>query len=130
MSKPLQWVLGICAVLIVLSIVASNILPFFAPQLGLNNYGYGMMGPGHMAGGGHMFGGRSMMGSFGGMSFFGFGMLLWPILWLALIALGIVWLVRTVSAPRAPAVPQAACAHCGKPIQPGWKACSHCGEKI
>ncbi len=70
-----------------------------------------------------------MMGGFG-MPFFGFGMILWPLLFIGLIVLGIVWLVRTVSTPGAPAAPQAACAHCGKPVQVAWKACPYCGEKL
>jgi hypothetical protein len=124
MNKTLQWTLGISAVLIALAVVFSTVLPFIAPQLGwTGGYGYGMTGPGHM------FGGGSMMGGFG-MPFFGFGMLLWPLLFIGLIVLGIVWLVRTVSTPGAPAAPQAACAHCGKPVQAAWKACPYCGEKI
>ncbi len=122
MNKTLQWTLGLSAVLIALAIVFSTVMPFIAPQLGWSN-GYGMMGPGHM------FGGRGMMGGFG-MPFFGFGMILWPLLFVGLIVLGIVWLARTVSTPGAHAVPQAACTHCGKPVQAGWKACPYCGEKI
>ena len=72
-----------------------------------------------------------MMGGFG-MPFFGIGMFLWPLLFIGLIVLGVVWLVRTVATPGAPQPPAAtaACAHCGKPIQAGWKACPYCGEKI
>ena len=81
MNKTLQWTLGLSAVLIALAIVFSIVMPFIAPQLGWNNgYGYGMMGPGHM------FGGRGMMGGFG-MPFFGFGMILWPVLFVGLIVL-------------------------------------------
>ena len=124
MSKGLQWTLGISAVLLVAALVFSSVFPFFAPRLGWNNYGYGMMGPGHMFGGG-------MMGGFG-MPFFGLGMLVWPLLFIGLIVLGVVWLARTVATPGAPQMPFASvpCAHCGKPIQAGWKACPYCGEKV
>jgi hypothetical protein len=75
-----------------------------------------------------------MMGGFG-MPVFGFGMitmLLWPVLFIGLIVLGVVWLVRSIGAPAAPLPPAAtlSCAHCGKPLQPGWKACPYCGEKV
>ena len=132
MSKALQWVIGIGVVLIVAAIIFSTVWPFFAPRLGwTGNFGYGMMGPGHM------FGGRGMMGGFG-MPFFGIGMFLWPLLFIGLIVLGVVWLVRSVArpaVPQAPAAPQppaptAACAHCGKPLQAGWMACPYCGEKV
>ena len=132
MSKALQWVIGIGVVLIVATIIFSTIWPFFAPRLGwTGNFGYGMMEPGHM------FGGRGMMGGFG-MPFLGIGMFLWPLLFIGLIVLGVVWLVRSVARPampQAPAAPQppaptAACAHCGKPLQAGWMACPYCGEKI
>ncbi len=127
MSKALQWIIGICAVLLVLAIVFSTVAPFFLPgqaYTGVNGYGYGMMGRGHMFGGGNMMG-------FGG---FGIGMLFFPLLLLGLTVLGIVWLVRAVSAPRsaAPLAPAATapCAHCGYALQPGWKACPNCGEKV
>ena len=126
MNKTLQWTLGVSAILIALAVVFSIVWPFIAPGLGWNNpYGYGMMGPGHM------FGGGSMMGGFG-MPFFGFGMILGPLLFVGLVVLGVVWLVRMASTPGAPALLQSAgaCAHCGKPVQAGWKACPYCGEKL
>ena len=125
MSKALQWTLGIGAVLIVAAIVFSTVWPFFAPRTGWSGgYGYGMMGPGHMWGGG-------MMGGFG-MPFFGIGMLLWPLLFIGLIVVGVVWLVRSVATPGATQPPAATtpCAHCGKPLLAGWKACPYCGEKV
>ncbi len=70
-----------------------------------------------------------MMGGFG-MPFFGISMLIVPLLFIGLLVLGVVWLVRAVSTPGAPAASQAACPHCGKPVQAGWKACPYCGEKI
>lgn len=116
MSKTLQRIIGIAVVLIVTSVIFSTIMPFFMPRTG--GYGPGMMG------------GYGM-----GMPFFGFGMiamLLWPVLVIGLIVLGAVWLVRNIGTPAAPQPPAAAmnCAHCGKPLQPGWKACPYCGEKV
>lgn len=119
MNKALQWTIGISVILIVASIIFSTVYPFFVPNTGWG-YGYGMMGPGHMWGGG-------MMGGFG---FMGITMLLWPLLFIGLIVLGVVWLVRAVGQPGASVLPTVTCAHCGKPIQAGWKACPHCGEKI
>ena len=98
MSKTLQWTLGLCAVLITLAIVFSMVYPFFAPQSAQGGHDYGMMGPGHM------WGGRHMLGGFG-MPFFGFGMLLGPLFFFGLIALGIVWLVRATSRAGAPQPP-------------------------
>lgn len=126
MSKALQWIIGIGVVLIVAAIIFSTVWPLFAAGTGWNSgFGYGMMGPGHM------FGGRGMMGGFG-MPFFGLGMLLWPLLFVGLIVLGVVWLVRAVATPHTPPplAATAACAHCGKPLQAGWKACPYCGEKV
>ena len=124
MSKGLQWVIGLSAVLIAVAVVASTILPFFFPQAAWGGW-QGMMGPGHM------FGGAPMMGGFG-MPLFGLGMLLWPLLFVGLIVLGAVWLIRSVAAPAArPQAPAGvACSHCGKPLQAGWKACPYCGEKV
>ena len=119
MNKALQWTIGIGVILIVASIIFSTVYPFFAPNAGWD-YGYGMMGGRHMWGGG-------MMGGFG---FMGITMLLWPLLFIGLIVLGVVWLVRAVTQPSASVLPTATCAHCGKPIQAGWKACPYCGEKI
>jgi hypothetical protein len=119
MSKTLQWIIGLAVILIVASIIFSTVMPFFFPRTG----GYGMMGPG-------------MMGGYGmGMPFFGWGMmtmLLWPVLFIGLIVLGVVWLVRSLATPAAPPPPAAVvhCAHCGQPLQPGWKACPYCGEKV
>lgn len=124
MSKVLQWILGVSAILVALALIAAIILPFFFPQTGWGSYG--MMG-----GPNHMFGGGSMMGF--GMPFLGIGMILGPLLVVGLIVVGVVWLVRTGSGtPSALPQPPAAskfCQHCGKPLQAEWKACPYCGEK-
>lgn len=135
MNKTLQWVIGIGVVVVVAAVVFATIWPLFVPGTGWS--GFGMMGPGHMRGGGmigpgHMRGG-GMMGGWG-MPFFGLGMLLWPLVIIGLIVIGGVWLVRGIGAPGARQLPPEssgqACAHCGRPLQPGWKACPYCGEKV
>lgn len=124
MSKTLQWILGISILLVNAAVVFSLVGLFFAPQLGWNNaYGPMTMGPGHMDGG------RGMMGF--GFPLMGIGMFWFPLLFVGLIVLGVVWLVRTVTPGAAqPPAATATCAHCGRPLQAGWKACPYCGEKV
>ena len=121
MNKSLQWVIGLGVVVIAAAVVFSTLWPLFAAGAGWT--GTGMMGPGHMMDGGGMMGGW-------GMPFFGMGMMLWPLLSVGLVILGAVWLVRNLKSPVAPPGVDQACAHCGKPLQPGWKACPACGEKV
>jgi hypothetical protein len=112
MSKTLKWVIGIDVVIISIVLLFSMHMPAF-----------GMRGPGY-----------GMMGGFG-LPFLGlglFGMLLRPALFIGLSLLGVVWLAQTLAArsvTRPPAA-ESNCAHCGNPVQAGWKACPHCGEKI
>ncbi|MBI4630314.1 MAG: zinc ribbon domain-containing protein [Chloroflexi bacterium] len=117
MNKTLQWTIGISVILIVLAIVFSTVAPYIFPSA-WGDYGYGMMG------------GRGMMGGYGGFGFMPFGgfMFLGPILFIGLIVLGVVWLVRALT-PLQP-VAFTTCTHCGKTLQPNWKACPHCGEKV
>jgi hypothetical protein len=117
MNKTLQWTIGISVILIVLAIVFSTVAPYLFPNV-LGDYGYGMMGGRGMMGGG-------MMGGF--LPFGGF-MFLGPLLFTGLIVLGVVWLVRALT-PIQPAA-TTACTHCGKTLQPNWKACPYCGEKV
>ena len=62
---------------------------------------------------------------------------------LVLIVLAIIWLVRSLRKPLAPAVVPAAyvnpvvpavatqpCPKCGEPVQEDWKFCPHCGKKF
>lgn len=118
MNKGLQWTIGISVILIVLAMVFSTIAPYIFPNLAGGYGGYGMMG------------GRGMMGGYGGFGFMPFGgfMFLGPILFIGLIVLGVVWLVRALT-PTQP-VATTACTHCGKTLQPSWKACPYCGEKV
>ncbi len=59
---------------------------------------------------------------------------LMPALFITLLVLGIVWLVKAVSASPGlgigglAAVPP--CAECGRPVQAGWQVCPYCGHKL
>jgi hypothetical protein len=151
MSKALQWIIGIGVVLVVMALVFSFVAPFIFARFGYAAMGanpqfgdgraFGNWGPGHM------FGGRGMMGGFRGfgLPFMGFGMLLGPLALIGLVVLIVALLTRRnpapvaaaavapAPAPAAPAAPVSAttpCAHCGQPLEAGWKACPYCGEKI
>ncbi len=136
MSTKLQWLIGICVVLVTAALVFSAVMPLFGWGRGV--YG-GMMQPGQMfdrgMGGGHMFGGR--MGGFG-LPFFGLGLFSGPLLLVALVALGAVWLLRgrgqtaplAAAQPPAPAAAATPCANCGRPLQADWAVCPYCGEKV
>jgi hypothetical protein len=79
--------------------------------------GWTMHGPGMMAYGRR----RPFGGLIGGL--FSLGLL-------ALVVLGIVWLVRRLTVPKTPPAPLLTCRHCSKPIQAGWIACPYCGKKL
>ena len=106
-------------------------------QFGGGGYAYPMRGHGMMG-----FGMFPFAGIFGGLVCLGF---------LALVILGIVWLVRgrnksalvaapvaavapanpvaSEVAPTAPMVSTHACKKCGEPVQDNWKVCPYCGKK-
>ena len=141
MNKFLQWIIGISLIVIVATFAISTLVPVFVPSLRGTSFAMphqGMMGDGgaHMFGGGGMGGFQpgGMMGGGFGLPFFGFGMFLWPVLFIGAAIWGVAWLVRnTVARPTPPAPTPAAtqaCAHCGQPLQAGWKACPYCGEKV
>ncbi len=92
--------------------------------------GVSLLGGGGYGGGGMM--GPGMMGW--GWSPFGWiGMLLmWliPVSFIALIVLGVVWLVRTVGGGTTPAAPPRACPSCGRGVQADWRNCPHCGAAL
>jgi hypothetical protein len=105
--------------------------------------GFGGYGPGYFGGGwgpGGMMGGRGMMGGPG----FGLGlfellsmavMVGLPVLFLVLLALGIVWLVKYFRLPQVPGAaaavqPSATCKSCQKPVQADWQVCPYCGNKL
>jgi hypothetical protein len=90
-------------------------------------FGWHMRGPGMMSYGMLPFGG--LIGGLFGLGF------------LALVVLGIIWLIRSLRKPKVidvPAVFPAAmpaaivnsCKKCGKPIQDDWKVCPYCGKKV
>lgn len=86
------------------------------PYYGMPGFGWhrhGMMGFGPMM-------------PFGGMIFglFCLGLL-------ALLVIGIVWLVRRPRAVQPVAAPVlSACPKCGKPVQADWNNCAYCGKKL
>lgn len=124
------------AIVLVILLVGITALPLLFGAYG----GWGMMGPGMM--GGEWTGGwcpfcggtgRLQGGMFGGMFgwFFMLVAILFPLGFLVLVILGIVWLVRAVT--RSPSgrtpLPQA-CPKCGKAVEADWRLCPHCGEKL
>lgn len=94
MSKTAKWVIGILVAIIVIQFFG----PFLWQLIFPGSYaGYGMMGRGGYGYGMHM----PMMGGYGYGGFGFFGMLfMWliPLSILALIVLGIAWLVKQLTA--------------------------------
>jgi hypothetical protein len=152
MKKAWKWVIGIVLGLVVLALLVGagfmlrNNFHAYRGELpngrSFTDRGPGMMpyggfeqgrGPGMMGNGGFGHGrGPGMMvfgGFFGGLFSLGF---------LALVVLGIIWLVRNLRKPQtivaAPAAVPAAvvnpCRKCGKPLQDEWRVCPHCGTKV
>ncbi len=91
--------------------------------------GWGMMGPGMMGAWGHGWGGWGF-GPFGwlGLIF----MWLFPLGLLALLILGVAWLVKAVAQPggQTPAAPGRTCPDCGRSAQADWKKCPYCGATL
>jgi hypothetical protein len=167
MKKVWKWIIGIVIVLVVLVVVVGGAFLLRShfnfngitrvvqvpngriPFNGNNNdgqrggpgwmmpyggRGYPMRGPG-MMGFGRMF---PFAGIIGGLFFLGF---------LALVVLGIIWLVRSQNRPQpvavastmtaaaapeppaSPAVMTHPCKKCGQPVQEGWNHCPNCGKK-
>jgi len=157
--KPVwKWVIGIVVILFIAALVvggfflASHYMSLrqvavqtrsgtqaqpFGPR-GFNNRGDGFPGGGMMPYGMRGYG----MHGFGMMGFMPFGGIfsgLFCLAFVVLVVLGIVWLVRRLSAPNpaviAPAAPVApvmthSCQNCGKPVQDDWKNCPYCGKKL
>ncbi len=111
-----KWFLGIALVLVLF--FGPYLLRLVFPTMG---YGYGMMGYGH----------GSMMGGFGFFPFGMFGMgLMWlfPLGTIALVVLGVVWLVNNTNSSKT--VQGRVCPSCGKPAQADWKTCPYCGNGL
>ncbi|MCG2783489.1 MAG: zinc ribbon domain-containing protein [Anaerolineae bacterium] len=114
MKNTWKWILGIALVLVLF--FGPYLFQLVFPTVG---YGYGMMGSGR---------GSGMMGGFG---FFPFGMgLMWliPLGTIALIVLGVVWLVNNTNSSKT--VQGKVCPSCGKPAQTDWKTCPYCGNGL
>jgi uncharacterized membrane protein len=107
---------GVIAVVVLLVFLIGSSL--------LGGYGSGMMGPGMMGGWG--------LGLFGGLGM----IIMWivPLSFLALLVVGIVWLVR-VAAGSPPTGSQtlsetSTCPNCNRSIQDDWQLCPYCGQKL
>jgi hypothetical protein len=111
-----KWFLGTTLVLALF--FGPYLFRLLFPTLG---YGYGMMGGRD--------GGYDMMGGYG---FFPFGGLMWliPLATLALLVLGIVWLVNNLNGSKNPQVQPRICASCGKAALADWKTCPYCGNNL
>ena len=147
MKTVWKWIIGIVLGLVVLAVLVgvgfmlrSN---FHADRAVVQfSRGFYERGPGMMPYGGfeHMRApgllGRCIRpfgGFFAGLSSLGF---------LALVVLGIIWLVRSLRTPKpvvfVPAAMPVAmppaivnpCQKCGRPLQDEWKVCPHCGKKV
>jgi hypothetical protein len=171
MKKVWKWIIGIVIVLVVLAVVVGGAFLLRShmmnaaglvtrinravPQVpgnrqlpGTNNGNGVRRSPGMMPFDNGGFGMRGMRGfgmmGFGGMMPFGgfFGGLV-SLGFLALIVLAIIWLVRSLRKPLAPAAVAVAaassvdpavithpCQKCGEPVNENWKFCPNCGEKV
>ena len=129
-------IVAFAAIVLVTFVIGMMLLPLIFGWYG----GPWTMGPGMMGGqrqggwcpfcGGT---GRHAGWGFGGMFgwFFTLGTMLFPLGLLALLILGVVWLVRGTSRPRgsAPQAPRE-CPECGKPVAGDWHHCPECGHGL
>jgi hypothetical protein len=158
MKKVWKWIIAIVLGLVVLAVLVGvgflvwgNFhgmrLQSFEPRIPyqrgpgmmpFGGYGYDhMRGPGMMSYGWRM---NPLGGFIGGLFSLGF---------LALLVLGIIWLVRSLRTQKQVVAPVAAsnenpvgtpvelassvsnpCKRCGQPLQDDWKVCPHCGKKV
>ncbi len=119
MKNAWKWLLGIAIVLLIFVALPFG-LGFFVPRYGFGYgccgwsgyHGWGMMPFGHMG---------------WGMMPFGFFGWIFPLLFLALIVLGIWWLINALSGSKSTTI---SCPSCGKPLESNWKACPYCGYSL
>jgi hypothetical protein len=151
MKKVWKWIIGIVLVLVIIAVLVGvgflvrnnfhvnrtevRIYRGFSQRgpemMPYGGFGYNMRGPGMMG-----YGLRTFSGFIGGLFMLGF---------LALVVLGIIWLVRrlnttkpvnaTAATPAATPAPMPAasvnpCTKCGRPLQADWKVCPYCGKKV
>ena len=147
MKKVWKWIIGIVLGLIILAVLVGVGFMmrgnFHVNRAELpNSRSFSERGPEMMPYGGfgsHMRG-PGMMG-YGMMPFGGLIGGLFALGFLALVVLGIFWLVRSLRKPKVvdvPAIMPAAmpaasvnsCNKCGRPIQDDWKVCPYCGKKV
>ena len=147
MKNISKWIIGIVlglAVLSVLVVVGFMAFGHYHDAFFENGYthGWSQQGPGMMPylGFGYHLRGPGMMG-YGGMMPFG-GLIggFFCLAFIALLVLGIFWLVRTIgkthavnSAAAAAATPEPLldnCKKCGQPLHADWKHCPNCGKKV
>jgi hypothetical protein len=150
MKKVWKWIIGIVLGLFVLAVLAGAAIMmrsnFHAVRVqSFDSRGFSQRGPGMMPFGGfeHMRGYGMMSNTMNPLGGFISGLL--SLGFLALVILGIIWLVRNlrtpklvdVSAATPAATPTAApttitnpCKKCGNPLQDDWKVCPHCGKKV
>ncbi len=179
MKKVWKWVIGIVIVLVVVAALVTGAILLrnhFANVVGvarLNQqgeqvpgFGFGQRGPGMRPFGGDGWYGYGMhMRGYGMMGYGRGGLLgglvggLLCLVFLALVVLGIIWLVNRLRKPAVayapvatvsssgvpvaepvtpvaepvaspiPVVATHACKKCGEPVQDGWKHCPNCGKK-
>jgi hypothetical protein len=143
MKKGWKWVIGIVLGLVILAVLLGVGLMvrgnFHADRVeAWDRRGYDLRGPGMMPYGGYGYHmrGPGMMG-YGVMPWGGIIGGLFSIGFLALLVLGIVWLIRGLSKPAPVAAPVElsaatvnSCKKCGNPLQAEWKVCPHCGRRV
>ncbi len=122
------------AIVLVVFLVGITLLSFLFGGWGM--MGRGMMGRGWTEGWCPFCGGtgRYPGGFFGGIFGWTFMLMatLFPLGLLALLVLGIVWLVRTASRPASQAEPRSVqtCRKCGKAVKVDWRVCPFCEEDL
>lgn len=115
-------------------VIGFAVIALFVFMIGasLLSVGGGGWGPGRMMGPG-------MMGGWGWGPLGWVGMIvmgIFPLGLLALLILGIVWLLRQASSPPGPDAgpPQAPtgrmCPHCSRPVQADWRVCPYCTQPL